>query len=269
MEGAKMSRHHDRTKVLLVDDSQALREIAAFTLEHMGEYDVDVAEDGRAALGLLADRFYDVMIADFSMPGMNGIELTRVARAMPLHAGMPVILMTHDEDPRLADAAQKAGVSGLIAKPLHPEAMQEAIGSALRSAGAPETAVAPEDAAPIGMQAVLDALPHPAMILDADHAVLLGNRAFYRATRASIGDCGLSCADVMHRDGAPADCPLVEAARTGMYVERAIMDTVAGPMLVGVYPLELADERGKRLFLHITRPLTGGLAGAGVPPSRA
>lgn len=261
-----MGGRYSHTKVLLVDDSQALREIAAFTLVHMGEYEVDVAEDGHAALALLADQFYDVMLVDFSMPGMNGIEVARVARAMPIHAGMPIILMTFEEDPRLVRAAQEAGVAGLISKPLQPAAMEEAIGSALRSAGSPDAGVAPEDAAPIGMQAVLDALPHPAMILDADHTVMLGNRAFYRATRAGIGDCGLSCADAMHKDGMPAECPLVEAARTGSYVERAILETVGGPMLVGVYPLALTDERGKRLYLHLTRPLTDGLTAGSFPP---
>jgi CheY-like chemotaxis protein len=81
------------TRVLLVDDEPELLEAWSFALEYVG-YDVERASGGREALVLMQRRLPDLLITDLMMPGMNGEELSRMTRANPLWAHIPIVLHT-------------------------------------------------------------------------------------------------------------------------------------------------------------------------------
>lgn len=250
-----MSEDLARTRVLVVDDAPAMRDITAFTLEGMGGYDVEAVDSGRAALDRLGVHDFDVLITDFSMDGMTGVELARAVRTLPHCARLPIIMMSFEDDEALREAALTAGVNAIVAKPLEPEDIRSAIRSVLPSSSAEQPTASGYML--LGVQSILDSLPHPAMLLDADHNVMLGNRAFFEMTRARFNDCGLMCSDAMHDDGVPANCPLVESAKTGRYVERVVDHSVMGPVQVSVYPTDITDDEGGRLHLHLTRPAVG------------
>lgn len=80
--------------ILLVDDEKALRLLLAAALEY-NDYDVDIAENGTQAMQYLDGGSYDLVITDYMMPEMNGLELTRKIRAQ--YPSMPVIVMTGTE----------------------------------------------------------------------------------------------------------------------------------------------------------------------------
>lgn len=260
--GVEMAAASKRVQVLVVDDAPAMRAIAAFTLEGMGAYEVEAVDCAEAALDALGAHPFDAMITDFGMERVNGIQLVEAVRAMPAFEHLPIVMMAFEDDPRIREAATMAGVDAFVAKPLDPDDIRETLQRLL-----PE----PEGALPtasgymlLGVQSVLDSMPHPAMLMDEDHQVMLGNRAFFQATGARFHDCGLRCASVMHADGEPPeDCPLTEAVRTGNRVERLVAESVAGPVEVCVYPTDVTDGEGKRLYLHLARPATSGVVGGG------
>ena len=112
--------------ILLVDDDPAVREVTAAMLEDLG-YSVIEADNGAAALDLLAKGLrVDLMLADFSMPGMTGGELAAaVAERRP---ALPVLMVTGYEDER---ALAAVGEDRLVLKPFRTEDLARKVRVAL------------------------------------------------------------------------------------------------------------------------------------------
>ena len=122
--------------ILLVDDDEAVREIEAAALDHMG-YEVIQAGSGGAALELLEARpEIDVLVADFAMPGMNGAELAR--RAAEVRPELPVLFVTGYGD---LESLAEAGEQRVVQKPFKPEELGQKLAGLLLQAG-PSPAVA-------------------------------------------------------------------------------------------------------------------------------
>ena len=112
--------------ILLVDDDEAVREVTAAILEDLG-YSVSEAEDGPSALEALErGSRVDLLMADFSMPGMNGAELTR--QVQERRPGMPVLLVTGYADARAVEAV---GEERIVLKPFRNEDLARKIRTAL------------------------------------------------------------------------------------------------------------------------------------------
>jgi DNA-binding NtrC family response regulator len=101
-------------RVLVVDDEPSLRRTLARSLMGHG-YEVLTAEDGQAALALLASSPIDVALIDLSMPRLDGVELH--ARIREQHQGVEVVLMTDQATVGAAVAAVEAGAHGFVLKP--------------------------------------------------------------------------------------------------------------------------------------------------------
>ncbi|HUN40984.1 MAG TPA: response regulator [Acetobacteraceae bacterium] len=112
--------------ILLVDDDSAVREVVAAMLEDLG-YRVVEADGGAAALDLLSTgNRVDLMLADFSMPGMSGMELLREATAR--RPELPVLLVTgYADDKALAVLGQER----LVLKPFRNEELARKVRIAL------------------------------------------------------------------------------------------------------------------------------------------
>lgn len=240
------------SEVLVVDDSAMLRLLVSYTLSGADGFEVRESAGAADALEAIGGGDISMVLTDFHMPGMDGVELVRAIRAMPEHHDLPVIMMTSDDDPVVRRAALEAGVDEFIVKPFEPSELHAAVRRMLEdSIDAEEELLAHR----IGAVALLEAFPYPAMVLDADHTVVMGNSAFYAMTGTGISDRPPRCCDVMHGDdGRPERCPLVEAVRTGSVAERSIHDRFRGPLQVSVYPMEREHLGRRRLFLHLARP---------------
>ena len=103
-----------RARVLVVDDEESIRDLLTKTLA-LAEYDVETAADGSAALGLLRASEYDLLIADLSMPGMDGLTLIRQVRRV--HAELPIIIITGFSSESSAIEAVNLGVASYLLKP--------------------------------------------------------------------------------------------------------------------------------------------------------
>ncbi|TLM79422.1 MAG: response regulator, partial [Actinobacteria bacterium] len=154
------------SRILLVDDSMMLRKVAAVTLGNVGSYLVDEAADAREALDLLSRFGYDALVTDYYMPGLDGIEFTKVVRNIDGFERIPIIMITSEKDPYVEREAKAAGVDAFLIKPLDPAELRATLRRLLASKAAVNPSPLRFDA-----QTVLDAVPYPVMVLDRQHHV--------------------------------------------------------------------------------------------------
>ncbi len=108
--------------LLLADDDESIRLVARLAFSRAG-YEVTLVEDGTAALDAARGRAYDVVVLDWMLPGMDGIDVCRALKADPLTAAVPVVFLTAASHEGAHDEARAAGATGVIAKPFSPMAL--------------------------------------------------------------------------------------------------------------------------------------------------
>ncbi len=115
-----------KLKLLVVDDSSTMRRIIKNTLARIGHKDVLEAEDGKVAWQVLKENpDIDVLITDWNMPEMNGLELVKKVRAESKYEDMPIIMVTTEGGKKEVITALKAGVNNYIVKPFTPQVLKE------------------------------------------------------------------------------------------------------------------------------------------------
>ena len=113
-------------KILVVDDSSTMRRIIKNTLGRLGHKDILEAEDGAVAWDVMSKNSgIDILITDWNMPEMNGLELVQKVRAEDKYADMPIIMVTTEGGKTEVITALKAGVNNYIVKPFTPQILQE------------------------------------------------------------------------------------------------------------------------------------------------
>lgn len=122
-------------RLLFVDDDPILREFAQVNLATEAAQ-VDVAEDGLAALDLLARQSYDLLLVDLEMPRLDGYGLLERLRGDAATAHLPVIVETGREDVEAIDRAYRAGATAFVTKPLNWRLLSYQIKFTLRAARA-------------------------------------------------------------------------------------------------------------------------------------
>lgn len=131
------------TKVLIVDDFQTMREMMKACLRQLGYKDIKVAETGEEALGMLASSKFDLILCDWHMPGVKGIDVLKEVRKSMGH-GVPFILATSESEQACVVEAIQSGVSNYIIKPFNVDTLKAKIDSAVKKAAAAKTTEAPQ-----------------------------------------------------------------------------------------------------------------------------
>lgn len=126
-------------KLLVVDDSSTMRRIIKNTLEKLGHPDVLEAEHGVEAWDLLnKNDDIKVVITDWNMPEMNGLDLVKKIRAEKKYEDMPIIMVTTEGGKAEVITALKAGVNNYIVKPFTPQVLKEKLEDVLGLGAAAE-----------------------------------------------------------------------------------------------------------------------------------
>ena len=118
-------------KILIVDDSESIREVVSFTLENEG-FEVLVANDGTDALKFHDGREIDMIITDLHMPEMDGITLIKHVREMEAYQRIPILFLTTESQTAKKMEAKEAGATGWIIKPFVPAKLIAALQKVLR-----------------------------------------------------------------------------------------------------------------------------------------
>lgn len=108
--------------ILIVDDSNVIRNIVRKLLAQIGYSDVEEASDGADALAKIHEKHYGLVISDWNMEPMNGEALLEHVRAERHFAKLPFIMMTAESEVSKLINAKYAGVNSFINKPFNAEA---------------------------------------------------------------------------------------------------------------------------------------------------
>lgn len=119
--------NRDKAHLLVVDDSPSMRRVICELLTELGFRRVDEAPDGTAALERFRHDDYDVIITDWNMPHMNGLELLKAIRHAPEHADTPVLVLTGQVSANRVVEALEAGADGFVAKPFITPALVDKV----------------------------------------------------------------------------------------------------------------------------------------------
>jgi two-component system chemotaxis response regulator CheY len=120
--------------VLVVDDYQTVLRIMRNLLHRAGFAEIDTAGNGEEALAKMRERKYGLVISDWFMAPLDGLELVRQARADDALKGTPIILVTGEGSPESLKAANDAGASGYVLKPFDSETLRAKIETVLAAA---------------------------------------------------------------------------------------------------------------------------------------
>jgi two-component system, chemotaxis family, chemotaxis protein CheY len=111
-------------KCLVVDDSTTMRRIVVNALKTIGYADVVEAGDGEEALAK-CDASIEMVITDWNMPNMGGLDLVKNLRGSPATAKLPILMVTTRSVKEDILHAVEAGVSSYILKPFTPQVLKE------------------------------------------------------------------------------------------------------------------------------------------------
>ena len=113
--------------VLIVDDYKTMLRIVRNLLKQISFHNVDEASDGSEALEKLRAGDFGLVISDWNMAPMTGLELLQEVRADPRLRATPFIMITAESKTENVIAAKQAGVSNYIVKPFNAETLQAKI----------------------------------------------------------------------------------------------------------------------------------------------
>lgn len=119
--------------ILIVDDSESIREIVSMTLENEG-YNVLIGVDGKDALVLMKSHDnIELVITDLHMPNLDGIGLIKEIRtANNVYSRIPILFLTTETQMDKKTEAKKAGATGWIIKPFIPQKLVLAVKKVMR-----------------------------------------------------------------------------------------------------------------------------------------
>ncbi len=112
-------------KILVVDDFPTMRRIIKNLLKDLGYENVDEAEDGVMGLEKLRNGNFDIVVSDWNMPNMDGLEMLKAIRADSVLAKLPLLMVTAEAKKENIIAAAQAGASGYVVKPFTAATLEE------------------------------------------------------------------------------------------------------------------------------------------------
>jgi response regulator RpfG family c-di-GMP phosphodiesterase len=105
-------------KAILIDDNASILFMMGRLLQNVGLQDVSTFRDPLLALDAVAATQFDIVVVDYMMPGIDGLEFIRRVRAMPSYADVPIVMVTTADEKAVCYAALEAGATDFLHKPV-------------------------------------------------------------------------------------------------------------------------------------------------------
>ncbi len=122
-----------KEKILIVEDEMDISRLLQLQVQSMG-YRAESVSSGEKAFGCLDERTYDLMILDWMLPGLSGIEVTHLIRGKKTLKNISILMLTAKSDPENIVEGLEAGVDDYVTKPFRPEVLKARITALLRRA---------------------------------------------------------------------------------------------------------------------------------------
>lgn len=116
-----------KVRILLVEDSSAMRAFVRAALEEEREIEITEAASGFEALRLLPRTPYDLVITDIHMPDINGLEVIAFMRKSDAHKATPLLIISTEAAARDRDRALALGANGFLSKPFEAVELRDAV----------------------------------------------------------------------------------------------------------------------------------------------
>ncbi|KEO51753.1 response regulator [Thioclava pacifica] len=117
----------DQLRILVVDDMSTSRGLLTQALDAMGIRQVGYAVDGPSALQILENTPVHLVISDYNMPGMDGLQLLHAMRTNARTKGLGFILITGRADREIIETGKRLGMNNFIKKPFAPQDLKTCI----------------------------------------------------------------------------------------------------------------------------------------------
>ncbi|GLX86546.1 Fis family transcriptional regulator [Thalassotalea loyana] len=119
------------SKILVVDDSNSIRDMVCFTLQNAG-YTIEQAQDGLLGLDKAKQSAFDLVISDVNMPNMDGISMVQELRKLPDFKFTPILMLTTESSTDMKMKGKAAGATGWLVKPFNPDKLLSTIKRVIR-----------------------------------------------------------------------------------------------------------------------------------------
>lgn len=117
----------DQIRIMVVDDMSTSRGLITQALDGFGVRNVATAENGKQALHALACKPAHLVISDYNMPEMDGLQLLQYLRATPQTKGVGFVLITGRAEQQIIDHGKKLGMNNYLKKPFQPDDLRNCI----------------------------------------------------------------------------------------------------------------------------------------------
>ncbi|MDO8926961.1 MAG: hybrid sensor histidine kinase/response regulator [Sideroxyarcus sp.] len=264
-----------KTAFLVVDDFEPMRKVTASQLRSIGGNNILMANDGAEALRMLQNKHVDIVLSDWNMPVMTGLELLKAVRADAKLAHLPFIMITAEAERYRIEEAIAGGVDDLLVKPYTAICLAERVEKALTTQMHTHRSLAPAHAAakPAAPQQAAEqadpafplepARPTILVVDDTADNLLLLSHLLNDEYRVRIAHSGEKALTICQSDD-PPDLVLLDIMMPGMdgfEVARLMREhpTSEGIPLIFVTAMTGEDERHKGMQLgavdFVTKPI--------------
>lgn len=256
-------------RCLVVDDFEAMRKVTTNQLRQMGVERIESARNGAEALRMLKNQHFDVVLSDWNMPVMTGVELLQAMRADEKLFSIPFVLITAEAERKRVEEAIAMGVTSMLLKPYSPKQLAQRLEKALqwkpRGPGHFGGDELPAQGVASPPSAEPQEAPRPTILIvdDTPDNLLLLSQLFKGEYRVRLAQTGAKAMEVLTSND-PPDLVLLDIMMPGMdgfEVARLMREhpTSETIPIIFVTAMASADARIKGLDLgavdFITKPI--------------